>query len=101
MHQTGRTQLTSPQPKCVFGGVMGAGCWGRKYSGKRALHTENSWWRVSYPKAGGSMLGSQRPDKYPLPKEMSVNLGKGWGTSTGRNKAKKQDLPLAVKTPVP
>lgn len=47
------------------------------------------------------MLGSQRPDKCPLPKEMSVNLGKGWGTGTGRRKAKKQDLPLAIKTPGP
>lgn len=28
-------------------GTIGAGSWGRKYSGKRALHTENSWWRVS------------------------------------------------------
>lgn len=47
------------------------------------------------------MLGSQRPDKCPLPKEMSVNLGKGWGTGMGRRKAKKQDLPLAIKTPGP
>lgn len=44
------------------------------------------------------MLGSQTPDKCLFHKEVSVNMGEGWGTGSDGNKAKKstEDFYMAV-----
>ena len=91
--QAGRAQLMSPQPRRV---LRGTGAGKGKYSGRRAPYTGSSPWGVSLSKEGGMVPSSQRPDKRLLHKDVSANMGEGWGTGTGRNKAKKQDFHVAV-----